>query len=139
MSIQFVLAPLFVQVALTFVLLIGMGVFRREALVSKKVRVKDIALREPNWPARATQFGNSYLNQFEAPVLFYVIVILAWITKQADLFFVLLSWVYVVLRILQAWVHTTSNRVEQRGLAFGASAIVLMIMWIIFALRIYLL
>jgi hypothetical protein len=68
-----------------------------------------------------------------------VIVILAWITKQADLFFVLLSWVYVVLRILQAWVHTTSYRVEQRGLAFGASAIVLMIMWIVFALRIYLL
>lgn len=139
MSIQFVLAPLFVQVALTFALLIGMGVFRREALVGKKVRVKDIALREPNWPARATQFANSYLNQFEAPVLFYVLTILAYITKQADLLFVLLSWVYVVLRILQAWVHTTSNRVSQRGLAFISSMIVLLVMWVIFALRVYLL
>lgn len=138
MSTQFVLAPLFVQVALTFALVIGMGVFRRQALVDKKVRIKDIALREPNWPVRATQFSNSYLNQFEAPVLFYVVVILAWFTKQADLLFVLLSWIYVVLRILQAYVHTTSNYVPRRGLAFLSSMIVLLVMWVIFALRIFL-
>ncbi len=139
MSIQFALAPLFAHVALTFVLLIGMFVYRRTALIKKEVHPRDIALRQPNWPVRATQFANSYLNQFELPVLFYVLTILVLFTRQADLMFVLLSWVYVFLRIVQACIHVTSNRVNRRGLAFGASALVLMIMWAMFALRIYLL
>jgi len=137
MSILFTLTPLFVQVALTFTLMIGMAVHRRTALVKKEVRSRDIALREPKWPARATQFGNSYLNQFEMPVLFYVLTILVLFTRQADFSFLLLSWLYVVLRIIQAWVHVTSNRVNYRGLAFGASAIVLLIMWVMFAVRLY--
>lgn len=139
MSIQFVLAPLFVQVALTFALMIGMGVWRRRAFLDKKVKYRDVALRESNWPMRATQFANSYLNQFEAPVLFYVLTILVLMTRQADLFFVLMSWVFVVLRIAQAYVHTTSNNVPRRGLTFIASALVLIAMWAAFALRIYLL
>ncbi len=103
------------------------------------MRVKDIALREPNWPPVATQFANSYLNQFELPVLFYVLTVLVLFTRQADLFFVLMSWVFVVLRIVQAFVHTTSNVVARRSMAFRAGVLVLLIMWIAFALRIYLL
>jgi hypothetical protein len=139
MSIQFALAPLFVHVALTFALMIGMFVNRRAALMKREVHPRDIALRQPNWPVRATQFANSYLNQFEMPVLFYVLTILVLFTRQADLIFILLSWIYVVLRIIQAWIHVTSNRVTYRGLAFGASTLVLLIMWIMFAMRIYLL
>lgn len=140
MTIQFVLAPLFVQVLLTFVILFGMAKYRRDALMQKKVKVKDIALRGGRpWPERASQFADSYQNQFEAPVLFYALTLLVLFTRQADLLFVLLSWVYVVLRIGQAYVHTTHNKVQYRGLLFGASMIVLMVMWIAFALRIYLL
>jgi hypothetical protein len=141
MSLQFVLAPLFVQVALTFYVLFGMAKFRRDALVSRKTRVKDIALRGNSraWPERAAQFADSYQNQFEAPVLFYVLTVLELITRQADILFVLLSWIYVVLRIGQAFIHTTHNRVQYRGMFFGASMLVLLMMWIAFAIRIYLL
>ena len=124
---------------LTFALMIGMFVNRRAALVRKEVHSRDIALREPNWPVRATQFANSYLNQFEMPVLFYVLTVLVLFTRQADLVFLILSWIYVILRIIQAWIHVTSNRVSYRGLAFGASSLVLLAMWIMFAMRIYLL
>jgi hypothetical protein len=139
MSLRLVIAPLFVHVALTFVIALGMFLHRRRALVDKKVKFKDIALREQNWPVRATQFANAYLNQFELPVLFYVLTVLVLFTRQADLFFVLMSWVFVVLRILHAYIHLTDNRVARRGMTFGAAAIVLMAMWIAFALRIYLL
>jgi hypothetical protein len=139
MSIQFVLAPLFVHVALTFCIMFGMFFARRRALLDRKVKFKDIALREQNWPVRATQFANAYLNQFELPVLFYVLTLLVLFTRQADLFFVLMSWVFVVLRIMHAYIHTTDNLVPRRGMTFGAAALVLMAMWIAFALRIYLL
>ena len=46
MSISAILAPLFVQVALTFVLLFWMGRSRVALLRSGEVKVRDIALGE---------------------------------------------------------------------------------------------
>jgi hypothetical protein len=138
MSLASVLLPLFVQVALTFVLLLWVGNTRVGAVKRKEVKVADIALGQGNWPARITQIGNNYNNQLQLPVLFYVLVILAWITRKADLLFVLLSWVFVVSRIAHAWVHTSTNDMQSRFYAFAAGAFVLLIMWAIFALRILL-
>jgi hypothetical protein len=138
MTIQAVLLPLFVEVVLTFVLLCCMAYARTEAFKRGAVRPADIALRQPNWPQRPTQLGNSFLNQFELPVLFYVLTILAWITRHADLLFVILAWVFVASRLVQAYIHVTHNDVRQRGTAFIVGAIVLMLMWLIFILRILL-
>ena len=78
-------------------------------------------------------------NPFELPVLFYVLVILACVTRKADLLFVILSWLFVLSRIAQAYVHVTSNRVSRRGLCSSCiGALVLTIMWIIFMVRILL-
>jgi hypothetical protein len=138
MSVQMILAPLFVEVVLTLVLMFLMAARRGIAFRGGDVRESDIALREPNWPPRALQAAYSYSNQFELPVLFYVLTILALMTRHADLAFVLLAWVFVVLRVLQAVVHVTNNRVRYRGLFFGAGAIVLTIMWAVFIVRIML-
>jgi hypothetical protein len=136
MSIQSVLLPLFVEVGLTFVLLFWMGAARREALASGKTATRNVALREPAWPERVMQVSNAYLNQFELPVLFYVLTLLALMTRHADLLFVLMAWLFVILRIAHAGIHTTSNDVSRRFLAFGAGALVLLVMWVIFAVRI---
>jgi hypothetical protein len=138
MSVPMILAPLFVQVLLTFAVMLGMMYFRTTSLQRGETRVEMIANREPNWPPRATQLGNAFSNQFELPVLFYVLTILAMQTRQADLMFVLLAWVFVALRVLQAFVHVTTNHVPARGGFYGASAIVLLVMWIIFIVRILL-
>ena len=73
MSIQAVLLPLFVQIVLTFVLLLWMAGLNAAAFRSGAVRWQDIALRQPNWPARNRQIQNAYHNQLELPVLFYVL------------------------------------------------------------------
>jgi hypothetical protein len=121
MSVQAVLLPLFVQVALTFALLVWMAQARGAAMHAGAVRARDIALREPSWPPRATQIGNSYHNQLELPVLFYVLTILAWQLRHADLLFVVMAWIFVLLRLAQAYVHVTTNRVERRA-CFSAPA-----------------
>ena len=82
MLIQYILLPLFVQVALTFGLLLWMGFARRGALVGGETKVAAIALGDPNWPPRVRQISNCFNNQFQVPVLFYVLTILAIITKQ---------------------------------------------------------
>jgi hypothetical protein len=138
MSVPTILAPLFVQVLLTLALMLGMMIFRGQALMSGATRIESIAMREPNWPRQATLFANCFGNQFELPVLFYVLTILSMMTRHADLLFVLLAWVFVAMRVLQALVHVTSNDVRFRGGFYGAGAIVLLVMWLIFIFKIML-
>ncbi|MEP6838584.1 MAG: MAPEG family protein [Bradyrhizobium sp.] len=139
MSVQMVLLPVFVLVGLAFALLLGMATARTQSLKSGETRIKDIALREPNWSTRATQIGNCFSNQFEIPVLFYVLIALALPLRHADLFIVLMSWVFVVTRFAHAGIFVTSNNVQQRGLVWFSGVLVLLAMWIYFALRILLL
>ena len=129
MTIRDVLLPLFVEVILTFGLLFWMAYLRTTAVMSGAVATRDIALREPSWPARATQIANAFHNQLELPVLFYVLTILAWETHHAGTIFVALAWLFVILRLIQAFIHVTDNHVRRRGLAFILGAIVLAIMW----------
>jgi hypothetical protein len=138
MSVRFVLLPLFVEVLLTFGVMFGMMYFRTSTLRRGETRLQDISLREPNWPKRATQFGYAFANQFELPVLFYVLTILVIITRHADLLFVLLAWIFVLMRVLQAVVHVTNNNVRMRGAYYGVGALILFIMWIIYIVRIIL-
>jgi hypothetical protein len=135
MMFEAILFPLFVQVALTFALAFGMAALRGRDVRSGTVDLRNVALREPGWPARSTQVAYAFSNQFEIPVLFYVLVALLIATKHADLIMVVLAWVFVLTRIMQAGIHVTFNDVRQRGLAYGVGALVLLVMWVIFAIR----
>jgi hypothetical protein len=138
MSVQFVLLPLFVEVLLTFGVMFGMMYFRTSTLQRGETRFDDIALREPNWPVPATKFAYSFSNQFELPILFYVLTILEVITRHADLIFVILAWIFVVSRWAHALIHVTNNNVRVRGGFYGIGAIILVIMWVIYIVRILL-
>jgi hypothetical protein len=138
MSVQFVLPPLFVEVLLTFGVMFGMMYFRTTTLQRGETRIEDIALRQPNWPVRASQFAYSFSNQFELPVLFYVLTILEIVTHHADLLFVVLAWIFVAARVMQALVHVTNNNVRVRGAFYGLGAVILVIMWVIYIVRILL-
>jgi hypothetical protein len=136
MTIQMVLLPVFVQVALTFALMTWMASVRTASIKRGEIKIRDIALRQPAWSAKATQISNCYDSQFQIPLLFYVLVILAWATKQADLIFVVMAWIFVVSRLAHAYIHTTSNHVPTRFNIFAVGVILLLLMWIIFAVRI---
>ncbi|MFZ0238340.1 MAG: MAPEG family protein [Xanthobacteraceae bacterium] len=136
MTVQEVLLPLFLEVILTFVLVFWLAPLRGRDFSSGVARPENVALREPNWSQRSLQVSYSYSNQFELPVLFYVLTILAWVTRHADLIFVLLAWIFVIFRYLQACVHVTNNQVRLRGAFFGVSAVVLAIMWLIYIVEI---
>jgi hypothetical protein len=136
MPVQQVLLPLFLEVILTFMLLFWLAPLRARDFSSGVTRPEDIALREPNWSQRSLQVGYSYSNQFELPVLFYVLTILAYFTRHAGIVFVVLAWIFVIFRYLQAYVHVTSNQVRLRGAFFGVSALVLAITWIIYIVQI---
>jgi hypothetical protein len=130
-----ILAPVFVQVALTFGLLFWMGSLRIRALQEQRLHISDIALGEPNWPQRATQIQRAYENQFELPVLFYVLVALALATGRVTEALVVLASAFVVARLAHAFIHTTSNAVPARFWAYCVGVALLVAMWLWFLWR----
>ena len=70
-----------------------------------------------------------FQNQFEVPPLFYVVVVIAYVTASVNLWTVALAWGYVALRIVHTIVHLGSNDVMSRFRLYGASNVVLFLLW----------
>jgi hypothetical protein len=132
MSLAAALAPVFVQVALTFVLLFWAGITRVRLVRQGVVKAGDIALRQAKWPEKATQRINAYENQLELPVLFYVLMLAAVFAGAMTMALAVLSWLFVGSRVLHAYVHVTGNDLRRRFFLFLAGAIVLVAMWGVF-------
>jgi hypothetical protein len=132
-----VLAPVFVQVALTFVLFLWMGRLRYADIRSGEVRPADVVLGQPNWSTKTTQLMNAFRNQFELPVLFYLVSVLALFTARAGMTLVALAWVFVVSRILHALIHVTTNNLRRRGILYAVGGFVLIAMWVDYFLELY--
>jgi hypothetical protein len=109
---------------------------RISALKRREVRVPDLALGQRVWPERATQISNAFHNQLELPLLFYVLVALALVTSRVDDTLIWLAWLFVILRFVHAFIHTTGNRVQPRFYAYLAGSLVLVAMWMRFALSV---
>jgi hypothetical protein len=116
MSVPMILLPVFVQVGLIFALL----------FLTSRGRAQ---------PAGASK--GEIAAQLDAPVvLFFVLIALAMPLRHADLIIVMLSWIFVVTRFAHAGIVVTSNDGRTRSLAGLAGALVVLAMWIYFALRI---
>ncbi len=82
------------------------------------------------WAGRAGVISNAFHNQLEVPVLFYAVVLFAIATGSADYPMTALAWVYVILRVVHAAIHTTYNKIPHRFLAYLLSNLVLIAMWV---------
>lgn len=137
MTVQTILAPVFAQVLLLFILLFWMGRERFAAARAGKLSGARSSPRTVDWPGKARQVSDCFHNQLELPILFYVVVIVALVTRKADLLFVCLSWVFVVTRYAHAFEHTGANRLKFRFGAFFACALVLLALWLMLALKLF--
>ncbi len=130
------LLPLFVEVILTIGLGLWLAYVRQQDFKSGVAHPSRVALREPNWSPHTLRVGYCFSNQFELPVLFYVLTILVIVTRHADLIFMILAWVFVLTRIMHAAVYTTSNKLHLRGAWYGFGAVALLMAWVIYMVRI---
>ena len=136
--LKMLLFALFLQVGLTIALLLWLGRERVGSAGRKEVRIPDIALSSQAWPDRVKKIGNSYQNQFELPVLFYVAVMLAIVLSAVDWIVVGLAWVFVAMRVAHAAVHVTHNNVVLRLQVFSLGVVVVTALWIYLAFRLLL-
>lgn len=129
------LAPVVALVGLTGLVWLAMVTVRYIAVTKRLAAARYYRSYDtqppPEWierPARA--FG----NLLEVPVLFYLVALLMLFTSTFDRTQIVLSWVFVGFRVLQALIHISVNRVPWRFSAYVSGCIVLIIVWVRFAI-----
>ncbi|MET3896536.1 hypothetical protein ABIB57_000460 [Devosia sp. UYZn731] len=127
------------QVLLTIGILLLMGRERVPRVMSGEIRWQDIAVDRSAYPLRARLLSNSFDNQFQLPVLFYVAALLILWTGSVGWVDVILAWLFVVLRYVHAAIHTTSNSLLPRFSAYTAGMVVLIVLWLWLILRLVIL
>jgi hypothetical protein len=126
--------PVIAQAALTFVAYVVMSARRVAAVKAGQARARDFSI--PNDPAHSATAARNVTNQFEIPVLFYVVCLAAFQTgAAAGAGFIVLAWLFVLSRFVHAWVHMTSNRVILRRRVFMVGYFALVVMWGWFAVH----
>ena len=123
--------PVIVQAALTFVAYVIMSMRRVAAVKAGTAKGRDFKI--PNDPETSATAARNVTNQFELPVLFYVVCLAFHQTGAVGPGVVVLAWLFVLSRFAHAFVHMTSNAVMLRRRIFIVGFFVLIAMWIWFA------
>jgi hypothetical protein len=130
-------APVFVLAFWTFAVLTWVATVRIRAGFCSQVGAGDFRLGESaKVPPHVALANRNYMNLLELPVLFYAVILILAVTQSASQATVALSWAYVALRIAHSLVHLTYNNVMHRLAVFGLSNGVLLVLWIMTALRV---
>lgn len=108
MSNHFIIFPIIVQVVLTFSLYFLLAVRKNRAVETGRVDESRRALFDDAWPATVVAVNNCIRNQFEVPVLFYVLTILLYSLDDVSLLSLVIAWAFVVTRVAHAYVHVGS-------------------------------
>jgi len=132
-----IVIPVFVLIALTFILLFRMAFARIGAIAKKETTMADIAVDSTQYPKPVLQAANAFHNQLQLPVLFYVLVAFTLILKLSDTLMVGLAWLFVVSRLWHAYVHSTHNHVRTRFNAFAVGVVTLLGMWVYLAIKFF--
>jgi hypothetical protein len=93
-----------------------------------------VALHDNAWPDYVVQVNNNIRNQFELPVLFYVLSIVLWLLDAVHDVAIVAATVFVVSRIIHAGIHLSINAVPPRRHTFtigwlAVFALAVLAMW----------
>lgn len=134
MSRDWIFVPVIIQVFLTLFVYLRLLQVKKRASAAGLVDRTRIALRDDAWPDYVVQVNNNIRNQFELPVLFYVLAILLWVLDSVHGVAVAAATVFVVSRIVHAGIHLSINAVPPRRHTFTVGwlavlAMALLVFW----------
>ncbi|MBZ9871769.1 MAPEG family protein [Mesorhizobium sp. BR1-1-9] len=126
--------PVLAHVLLVYIVYGVMARRRYVAIQSGEAKVSQYKARSTE-PASCVTVASNLSNQFELPVLFYVLCLMLHLTNGVNYLTLALMWIFVATRYFHAWVHLTSNNLLPRSRSFSLGAVILLLGWIWFALH----
>ena len=112
--------PVLVMVLLTLLIYVRLIKVKIREMRAGKVDMARRGLHEDAWGEAVLQINNNIRNQFELPVLFYVVCGVLWALEAVGILALVAAWLFVISRVAHAWVHLTSNYIPNRRRFFTA-------------------
>ena len=128
MNRDLIFGPILVQVLLTLATYVLLIKAKIRAMKAGEVDMARRALHDDAWPESVMKINNNIRNQFEVPVLFYVLAFALWALEAVAWPALAAAWLFAISRIVHAWVHIGTNYVPNRRRAFTIG------WWIVFAM-----
>jgi hypothetical protein len=127
-----ILWPMFCLIGLTFFTLVYMFFTRVNYMLNNKIHPQRVqnrdGMRQLLQPV--TTPSDHFHNLLELPLLFYIATILIWSLQLSDNGYLVMGWLYVLLRFMHSAIHLSYNKVMHRLYAFAASFFVLLLIWL---------
>jgi hypothetical protein len=124
-----IFVPALVLMLWTLLVLVQVPIRRFLAYFAKRVGASDFKYGESsNVPVDVALPNRIFMNLVEVPVLFYALVLIAFVTNQVNHITMGLVWLYVALRIVHSLIYFTYNHVIHRFAVFATSNLVVVAM-----------
>jgi len=130
MNSNYIFWPVLAQIFLTLIMFIILGVRKTKAVKAGKVNRQQAALNNRVWPEDVLKVSNNIANQFEVPVLFYILCLVLHSINAVGMVAIVLAWLFALSRFAHAYVHIGSNYVRMRFRLFLLGCFVLIAMLI---------
>ena len=79
------------------------------------MRFSDVAVSNERYPEPARLAAANFANQFETPVLFYALIMLAMAVNATGYVMAALAWGFVATRVVHTLIHVGSNDLRLRA------------------------
>ena len=129
---KIIIIAMFVQVTLSFVVMVVMGKRRFAAAKNKHIQLSDFAaMRLDNAGDHVRVADRNFSNQFEIPVLFYSGCLLTLQLNMVSVPIAVLACIFVATRIIHSIIHLGSNHLRARFNVFLLGCLAVFVMWVI--------
>lgn len=124
------------QVALTIAVWIRMYAVRFGEIKRKRIDLQHVATsRSATRQLEDTTPADNFRNLFEVPVLFFSVCLALAVSDAVTMPQLVLAWTFVFLRAVHSLIHVTYNRVAHRFAAYVLGTVVVLLMWLLFAVE----
>ena len=113
-----------------FIVGVILALRRKTAFTSGAVRPDEVAVSTERYPVPARLAAANFTNQFETPVVFFALIMLAMEAGATGYVMAALAWLYVATRVVHTLIHIGPNKLPLRGAVYGIGVLALFCMWL---------
>ena len=122
--------PVLAQVLIPILVLFANGARKKSDVKAGTVDMKKAAMDNEAWSEPVVLTSKNLANQFQVPVLFYVVCLILAMIDGVTTASLLVAWLFVASRYVHCYVHITSNFVPLRMRMFILGLVLLLVLWI---------
>ena len=103
---------------------------RKKAIINRQVKLSHFRSYLSEGPEHLEILKNHFSNQFQVPVLFFITCIISIQFQTTTPLTLILSGIFILSRVIHAYIHLTYNNVVHRALIFSLGGLTIGALWI---------